>query len=113
MAIDALAAAGFGDEGGAQYAQTAINRSIANLEDKRRIQSDKRQFIKEQLEPESAQSRTMVDGTKLKYGVVDPRRGFFLPKEQRYKVFDPKNPKANENGFAYASDVGEGNWLDA
>jgi len=113
IGIDALAAAGFGDEGGAQYAQTAINRRIANLEDKRRIQSDKRQFIKEQLEPESAQKVTLIDADKIKAGVVDTRRGFFLPKEQRFKVFDPKNPKANEDGFAYARDVGRGNWLDA
>jgi hypothetical protein len=112
MGIDALAAAGFGDEGGAQYAQTAINRRIANRTGERKLAEDKRQFIKEQLAPESAQSRTMIDAEKIKVGVADTRRGFFLPKEQRYKVFDPKNPKANEDGFAYASDVGKGNWLD-
>ena len=112
MGIDALVAAGFGEEGGAQYAQTAINRRIANLENKRRIESDKRQFIKEQLEPESAQKVTLIDGDKIKAGVLDTRRGFFLPKEQRYKVFDPKNPEANEAGFAYANQVGRGNWLD-
>jgi flagellar basal body rod protein FlgC len=112
MGLDALAAAGFGDEGGTQYAQTAINRRIANKKSERGIAAEKRAFIKEQLAPESAQSRTMIDAEKIKVGVADTRRGFFLPKEQRYKVFDPKNPKANENGFAYASDVGKGNWLD-
>jgi len=112
MGIDALAAAGFGDEGGTQYAQTAINRRIANRDAQRNVDAAKRQFIKEQLAPESAQSRTMIDAEKLKVGVADPRRAIFLPKEQRYKVFDPKNPKANEAGFAYASDVGKGNWLD-
>ena len=112
MGIDALAAAGFGDEGGTQYAQTAINRRIANRTAERKLADDKRQFIKEQLAPESAQSRTMIDAEKIKVGVADTRRGFFLPKEQRFKVFDPKNPKANEDGFAYASDVGKGSWLD-
>ena len=112
LGIDALISGGLGDRGGAAYAQTALERKAADLKNRRDIEGTKRQFIKEQLEPESAQSTTMIDAEKIKVGVADTRRGFFLPKEQRFKVFDPKNPKANEEGFAYASDVGTGNWLD-
>ena len=108
LGIDALIAGSLGDRGGAAYAQTAIDRRVADLKDRRDIESTKRQFIKEQLEPESAQRVTLIDADKIKAGVVDTRRGFFLPKEQRFKVFE-----ANENGFAYANEVGRGNWLDA
>ena len=113
LGIDALIAGSLGDRGGAAYAQTALDRRVADLKNRRDIEGTKRQFIKEQLEPESAQRVTLIDADKIKAGVVDTRRGFFLPKEQRFKVFDPKNPKANEDGFAYANEVGRGNWLDA
>ena len=104
MGIDALAAAGFGDEGGAQYAQTAINRRIANRDAQRNVGAAKRQFIKEQLAPESAQDLTLIDVNKAKTGAIDPRPGIFLPKSQTTLVHDPKNPRANAQGYVETSD---------
>tara|TARA_R100001082_G_scaffold14865_2_gene7599 strand:- start:5775 stop:7406 length:1632 start_codon:yes stop_codon:yes gene_type:complete len=104
MGINALVAAGFGDEGGAQYAQTAINRSIANRDAKRNVDAAKRQFIKEQLAPETAQDLTVIDVNKAKTGVIDTRPAIFLPKSQTTLVHDPKNPRANKQGYVETSD---------
>jgi len=104
IGIDALAAAGFGDEGGAQYAQTAINRRIANRDAQRNVDAAKRQFIKEQLTPETAQDLTVIDVNKAKTGVIDTRPAIFLPKSQTTLVHDPKNPRANKQGYVETSD---------
>lgn len=114
MGIDALAAAGFGDEGGAQYAQTAINTKIANRKTKRDVAAAKRQFIKEQLTPETAQDLSLIDINKARSGVIDTRPGIFLPKSQITLVHDPKNPRANAQGYVETSDKDlEGTrWID-
>jgi len=98
MGVDALVAAGFGDEGGAQYAQTAINRRIANLKNTRGIASDKRQFIKEQLKDKKVPFENYIDtealiegrGRNEVTGYNHPTLGLLLR--------EPDNKKAIETG---------------
>ena len=74
MGIDALAAAGFGDEGGAQYAQTAINRRIANRKSERGIAADKRAFIAGNLYPKVSHVNVMEQNA-ARANVSDKRIG--------------------------------------
>ena len=110
--IDAGVAAGFGDEGGAQYAQTAVNRKIASRTAETGVASAKRQFIKERLKPETAQDLTLIDVNKARVGVIDPRNGYFLPDSKEFFVYDPKNKKANSLGYVSTSDVEGSNFID-
>ena len=98
MGVDALVAAGFGDEGGAQYAQTAVNKRIANLKNTRDIASDKRQFIKEQLKDKKVPFENYIDTDALTEnrgrieltGHNHPTLGLLLR--------DPDNPNAIKEG---------------
>ena len=74
MGLDALAAAGFGDEGGAQYAQTAINRKIANRKIQSGIDAEKRTFIASKLYPKIDQVNVMEQNAG-RAGVLDKRIG--------------------------------------
>ena len=80
--IDAGVAAGFGDEGGAQYAQTAVNRRVANRLAEKEVGTAKRKFISENLYP-SITNVNVMEQNAARANVSDKRIG-------RYYKGDPK-----------------------
>ena len=90
--IDAGVAAGFGDEGGAQYAQTAVNRRIANRQTDAGVATRKRQFIKERLKLPALQDVTLQDAVAAKVRKKDVYKpGLFNAESGVTYVHDPVN----------------------
>ena len=114
MGIDALAAAGFGDEGGAQYAQTAINRKIANREIQSGIAADKKQFIASKLYPNIEQVN-VLEQNAARAGVLDKRIGRYY--EGDPNLYVPASPKEIKNGLAnsdgFRKALENENWIEA
>ena len=80
--IDAGVAAGFGDEGGVQYAQTAINRRIANQRRSTDIASAKAQYVKENSK-KSFTPVLMQNTESAALGISDKLAGYFVSSIKR------------------------------
>jgi len=84
--IDALAASAFGDEGGLQYAQTAINRRTALKKGERDIAAAKAQYIKENTKRtytpilmQNTESAALGISDKLAgFAVKDGRNAYYI-----------------------------------
>ena len=97
--IDAGVAAGFGDEGGVQYAQTAINRRIANQRRSTDIASAKAQYVKENSK-KSFTPVLMQNTESAALGISDKLAGYFV-KEGRNAYYEIPDGKG---GYKRASD---------
>jgi hypothetical protein len=113
MGLDALAAAGFGDEGGAQYAQTAINKKIANLKNERGIAAEKRTFIASKLYPKVDQVNVMEQNAE-RAGVSDKRIGRYY--EGDPNLYVPASKKeidaGLDNGEGFRKVTKDENWIE-
>ena len=106
--IDAGVAAGFGDEGGAQYAQTAINRQIANRSGARDIASAKAQYVKEKSN--KTYTPLLLQNTKsAALGIPDKVAGFAVKTGRNawYEIPDGKGgyTKASKDWIQWRSDA--------
>lgn len=106
--IDAGVAAGFGDEGGTQYAQTAINRRIANRKKATDIASAKAQYVKENSK--KTYTPLLLQNTdSAALGISEKLAGYFV-KEGRnayYEIPDGKGgyEKAGDEWVQWRSDA--------
>ena len=114
MGMDALVAAGFGDEGGAQYAQTAINRKIANRDAKRNIGLEKQKFIASKLYPKIDQVNVMEQNA-ARAGVLDKRIGRYYEGDPNlYVPASQKDIEAGlDNGEGFRKATKDENWIEA
>ena len=114
MGMDALVAAGFGDEGGAQYAQTAINRKIANRKAQRDIGLEKQKFISSKLYPNIDQVNVMEQNAE-RAGVSDKRIGRYY--EGDPNLYVPASKKeidaGLDNGEGFRKVTTDENWIEA
>tara|TARA_R110000787_G_scaffold192952_2_gene304487 strand:- start:324 stop:1877 length:1554 start_codon:yes stop_codon:yes gene_type:complete len=106
--IDAGVAAGFGDEGGAQYAQTAINRQIANRSGARDIASAKAQYVKENSK--KTYTPLLMQNTKsAALGIPDKVAGFAVKTGRNawYEIPDGKGGymRASKDWVQHRSDA--------